>query len=633
MEILLSYCKTHFDPDKKPEEHQFWDSSAASIARGLYNVLKNYGNVTYIQPNELSKIQGKHYDLFVGRDLNFHRILQCAHITKSIYVAVNMHYSERNNLLQGFISQGNLPLDAISGQDLVYTADQIQSLTVADHILCFGNNNTMNTYLKNGVDIGKIHVVNYDVGDVSVAPTLKDEEDRTWRYLYVASEIGLRKGFDILYDIFTNKLVADQNIKLDIVGEFSTPYHQRKYEAMKTLLGDKVTFHGWVDSGTAEYRKILENSDFIVFPSIEEGQPGTVLDAIKCQVVPILTKNCGIDFSPLGMLDIQIGSANNVNIVLKSMNLTQQEYLHLKKHTVDYYTYFHSNWIAGLSKLISNCMKNQLYPPISVILPIYNKEHSIQELLFFLHKACTAYANIQLLLFFDGCEDGTERVVKNFFDEHKPIYEVIYHVTPNLFETRTNNLGIMESTGEYCVIIQDDTYIYDENIFFEIASFMDKANNCVILGGLAGVNYYPIGFKLPLGSGQQVQNPIETYWRQDGNTDPTLQEKIFKTDAVMRGPFVIRKTFIDQFGPLDESYVPFCVDDMDICYRAKSLGYDVYCMLMNVENRRLSMAKYTSAKYAWFEQIYERNMALFYSKWKPDSTKEYSWVHRFRITT
>ena len=162
---------------------------------------------------------------------------------------------------------------------------------------------------------------------------------------------------------------------------------------------------------------------------------------------------------------------------------------------------------------------------------------------------------------------------------------------------------------------------------------MDKANNCVILGGLAGVNYYPIGFKLPLGSGQQVQNPIETYWRQDSNTDPTLQEKIFKTDAVMRGPFVIRKTFIDQFGGLDESYVPFCADDMDICYRAKSLGYDVYCMLMNVENRRLSMAKYTSAKYAWFEQIYERNMALFYSKWKPDSTKEYSWVHRFRITT
>jgi len=62
MEILLSYCKTHFDPDKKPEEHQFWDSSAAIIARGLYNVLKKYGNVTYIQPNELAKIEGKHYD-------------------------------------------------------------------------------------------------------------------------------------------------------------------------------------------------------------------------------------------------------------------------------------------------------------------------------------------------------------------------------------------------------------------------------------------------------------------------------------------------------------------------------------------------------------------------------------------
>lgn len=631
MEILLSYCKTHFDPDKKPDEHQYWDSSAAIIARGLYNVLKTYGNVTYIQPNELAKIQGKHYDLFVGRDLNFNRIVQCAHIAKSIYIAVNMHYSERNNLIQGFISQGDLPIEAISGQDLVYTADQVQSLTLADHILCIGNNNTMNTYLKNGVSMRKIHVLNYDVGDVSLAPAVKGETNHTWRYLYVASEIGLRKGFDILYDIFTNKLVADKNIQLDIVGEFSTPYHQHKYESMKHLLGDKVTFHGWIDSGTTEYRRILEESDFIVFPSIEEGQPGTVLDAIKCKVVPILTKNCGIDFSPLGILDIQIGSANNVNIVLKSMNLAQDEYLQMKKHTVDYYTYFHQNWIVGLSKLISNCMGNQLYPRISVILPIYNKEHSIQELLLLLHKACAAYNNIQLLLFFDGCEDGTEYAVKKFFDEHNPSYEVMYNVTPNLFETKTNNLGIMKSTGEYCAIIQDDTYIYDENIFFEIASFMDKANNCVILGGLAGVNYYPIGFKLPLGPGQQVQSLTETYWRQDLTTDPTLQEKIFQTDAVMRGPFVLRKSFTEQFGVLDESYVPFCVDDMDICYRAKALGYDVYCMLMNVENKRLSMTKYSPEKYAWFEKIYERNLALFYTKWKPSSTKEYSWIHRFKI--
>jgi len=631
MEILLSYCKTHFDPDKRPEEHPFWDSSAAIIARGLYNVLGHYGNVTYIEPNELAKIQGKHYDLFVGRALNFNRIVQCAHITKSIYIAVNMHYTERNKMIQEFVSLGKLPIDAISGLDFVNPTDQIESLTVADQIICIGNNKTMNTYLKNGVDKGKIHALNYDVGDVSLASTVKDETDHTWRYLYVASEIGLRKGFDILYDIFTNKRIADSPIKLVIVGEFSTPYHQHKYENMKKLLGDKLTFHGWVDSGTTEYQRILEESDFIVFPSIEEGQPGTVLDAIKHKVIPILTENCGIDFSPLGMLDIQIGSANNVNIVLKSMDLTQQQYLQMKKHTADYYTSFHQNWTVALSKLISNCMNDRLYPPISVILPIYNKEHSIQELLLLLHKACTAYTNIQLIIFFDGCEDKTEDVVKEFFNEHKPSYEILYHVTPNLFETRTNNLGIMQSTGEYCAIIQDDTYIYDENIFFEIASFMDKAKNCVILGGLAGVNYYPIGFKLPYGPGQQVQSRIETYWRQDRNTDPTLQEKIFQTDAVMRGPLVLRKTFIDQFGAFDESYVPFCVDDMDICYRAKALGYDIYCMLMDVENKSLTMAKYNPGKYAWFEQIYERNMSLFYSKWEPTRTKDHSWIHRFKI--
>ena len=47
---------------------------------------------------------------------------------------------------------------------------------------------------------------------------LKQVQDDIRRFIYVTSEIGLRKGFDIVYSLFTNPKILEQKFHLDIIG-------------------------------------------------------------------------------------------------------------------------------------------------------------------------------------------------------------------------------------------------------------------------------------------------------------------------------------------------------------------------------------------------------------------------------
>lgn len=101
----------------------------------------------------------------------------------------------------------------------------------------------------------------------------------------------------------------------------------------------------------------------------------------------------------------------------------------------------------------------------------------------------------------------------------------------------------------------------------------------------------------------------------------------------MRGPLIMRKSFLEKHGYLDEAYVPFYQDDMDLGFRAKSLGYHVYTALFNVENKSFTVAAYSTEerKKFWIDTM-KKNTDIFYKRWKPTTVKDYDWVHRQALT-
>jgi glycosyltransferase involved in cell wall biosynthesis len=629
MKILLSYSKTHFDPAKKAQDQKYWGSSASILARSLYEILSKLGQVTYIDPQEYTQIKGQKFDLFVGNYINFNQILDSCHIKKSLYFAVNMHPKERNQILGSFVQDNHLSWDSLSGWDMVDDKSISETINRADKILLAGNVATYNSYLKWGVAPDKIKPINYGLDQArSVKPTVR--HDQVKRFVYVVSEIGLRKGFDIVADIVTHPSIKKQSFHLDIIGKVTNNHYAERLAALKKQLGGKVTDHGWVESQSQRYRDLVGKSDYVLFPSLEEGQAGSVLDAISHGVVPLISQNAGLDYSPLGYLEVALNSTHNQGLFKKALAIDSKELTDLKNKTIEYYQEYHQGYKSALTEAIASFIKTgQVYPKISLVLPIFNKQTTIKGLITYLDIAARAYKNVELHIIFDGCKDNTESIVRSFY-QNKTDYPVTFAVTPDIFEVKTNNIGLKKSKGKYAVIIQDDNFVYDREFLFEAAIFLDKNDTAAILGGLAGVNYYPLGTKLK-GPGQTVSTEREAYWRQDGATNPEYKNRIFQVDACMRGPLIFRKSFLEKYGYLDEVYVPLYQDDMDICFRAAYKGFKVFCILMDVENKALTQAHYSKKMNDFWYKAINRNTKTFYKRWKPSTVKNYSWINRTPI--
>lgn len=625
MKILISYSKDHFDPTKPENTQKYWGSSASILARSLYSILKKKGEVTYIDRSEVETIRGKEFDFFIGIADQFSNIKAACSIKKSVLFAVNMHPLERKSIFDRFMSQENIGIEALSGYEFIDNLETLKAIQEADHILCVGNIATYNSYLKHGVSKQKIKILNYGILEHESVQPLSRTAKR--HYVYVASDIGLRKGFDIVEALFLDESLNDENFHIDIIGKAISKRYQDKLIALQQKLGSKATIHGWVDSKDTKYANIIARNDFIVYPSLEEGQAGTVLEALSLGVIPVLSCNTGIDYSPLGALELDTKSSDNRSILHTAQTISEEDIARLKSKTKEYYAEFHAPFVINLERSLEDCIAGSLYPEVGIILSVFNKEKTIIQLIKLLDKACIAYGNVDMQIILDGCHDKSEKLVRDFYAK-RPYQKVSFYVTPNIFEVKSNNIGLQNTSGRYCVIIQDDNLVYDKNFLFEAVLFLEKNPKAAVLGGLAGVNFYPRGTALPTGPGQVCSDKDEAYWRQDKDTDPDLVNKVFEVDACMRGPLIFTKAFLERHGYLDEIYAPLHQDDMDLCFRAKNEGFKVYAMLMNVENTEGTVANYSPKMAQFHKKMRERNTGIFYSRWTPSHVKDYLSISR-----
>lgn len=91
-----------------------------------------------------------------------------------------------------------------------------------------------------------------------------------------------RKNLKILLKLIEK--LEDRNIRLDIYG--TGPYeHSLKILSDKLRLDSRVKFHGWVDRDD-----IWPNVDLLVMPSLHEGSPNSVLEALGSDI-PVLASD------------------------------------------------------------------------------------------------------------------------------------------------------------------------------------------------------------------------------------------------------------------------------------------------------------------------------------------------------
>tara|TARA_B100000212_G_scaffold45845_1_gene29606 strand:+ start:23973 stop:25136 length:1164 start_codon:yes stop_codon:yes gene_type:complete len=141
--------------------------------------------------------------------------------------------------------------------------------------------------LKNAIDISRIESILSN--DYQFSPTNEDDSNIS-KMIYVGSLVE-RKGLEFLIHALERIKKDKIDFKLNIVGD---PNIDKGYtQKLKDLISEKdlinnIVFVGHVD----EPLSVLQEMDFLILPSLDEGVPKSVLESI-CLGIPVIATNVG----------------------------------------------------------------------------------------------------------------------------------------------------------------------------------------------------------------------------------------------------------------------------------------------------------------------------------------------------
>lgn len=118
------------------------------------------------------------------------------------------------------------------------------------------------------------------------------------RFLWMGSAGFVHKGLDLVLETFA----SDPSLGLDVCGplaqdrEFSAQFERELYHT------SNIHALGWMDVDSARFVDIVRNAVGFVYPSCAEGQAGSAVVALHAGLIPIVSRETGIDVGDFGVV-------------------------------------------------------------------------------------------------------------------------------------------------------------------------------------------------------------------------------------------------------------------------------------------------------------------------------------------
>jgi hypothetical protein len=178
-------------------------------------------------------------------------------------------------------------------KNLVWDDEQSPFLKKADALVGFGNRMIMDSW-KRSFSGPRHGFSNY--GFPAIPYVKKNWKEARRNFLFLGSGQQLGKGLDLLLEIFPNH----PNLHLYICSKYKNEidfchYYQRELYKTKNI-------HpcGWIDIRGQHFLQLVGKCGFVVLPSCSEGSPGSVVNAMTAGLIPLLTREAGIDTEDFG---------------------------------------------------------------------------------------------------------------------------------------------------------------------------------------------------------------------------------------------------------------------------------------------------------------------------------------------
>lgn len=198
---------------------------------------------------------------------------------------------------------------------------------------------------------------------------------------------------------------------------------------------------------------------------------------------------------------------------------------------------------------------------ISVIVCIFNKEAIIERIIKSLFTNSSELVK-EYIFVLDGCTDNSPNIVINMIKDipsntkHKIIF------TDDVFEIRSNNVGMKNASQKYVCILQDDMEIIEKNWDKRLIQPFLYFNDIFAITSRSALQMDCNGNFFNIKEGPVGHN----CFKKDNNISRDI---VYINQMVNRGPLMMDLDKVKQLNYLDESLPGLlAADDHDLCVKA-----------------------------------------------------------------
>lgn len=250
----------------------------------------------------------------------------------------------------------------------------------------------------------------------------------------------------------------------------------------------------------------------------------------------------------------------------------------------------------------------------SIILTVHNKEWLIEKVIDGIIK--NTAGDYELIIVLDGCIDKSFNIIENYFYGKK--YNVTIINTPDLYETKANNIGLKSAKGEYVIIVQDDMIIKENKWNLRMQKPFNSFGDVFAVTSRTAHNWK---FN-PNTKHLKMKSNLDNCWcdicvHTDHADRKNTSRNIFAVRAsVNRGPLMINHEDLKKLNYLDEDYSPQDMDDHDLMYRMhKELNKVCGCYWIDFESKdEWGGTRVSGSPAPWLLSANHKNTKIFYDR-------------------
>jgi glycosyltransferase involved in cell wall biosynthesis len=289
-EVLLSYILDPFTRGSRKTwayHTNYWESSAiASTYRELgFNVdVIDYANRTFLPR--------KSYDVFIDSRHNMERLHE------RFPKAIRIQHLDTSSLLFHNLAEARRLYDLQQRRGVTLQPRRHErpnrGLEIAHCGTLIGNETTAETWRWARKPLYTLPLpsrVEFDW------PAGKDFERARTSFVWLASGGMVHKGLDLVLEAFARL----PHLTLTVCGpvEEETDFVAAYRDELFGL--PNIRLHGWIDVESADFRRIADSAAATVYASCSESQAGAVATAMHASLIPIVSRESGIDVPPGGI--------------------------------------------------------------------------------------------------------------------------------------------------------------------------------------------------------------------------------------------------------------------------------------------------------------------------------------------